>query len=71
VLGISDEVASERLCQLARKQLERLLESENESVRLPAAASLFSYRATKPAQEEDAGCHSSHSPMSPAAGCAD
>ena len=52
VLGISDAMADDDLRGLARKQLEGLLTSENESVRLRAAASLFSYRATQPEQSE-------------------
>jgi hypothetical protein len=53
VLGISDEAADDRLRALAKRQLEGLLTSENESVRLRAAASLYSYRSVQPPADED------------------
>jgi hypothetical protein len=52
VLGINDEVADDRLRAKAKRRLEELLDSDDESKRLAAARSLYSYQATKPPAEE-------------------
>jgi hypothetical protein len=55
VLGVvaANEAADDSLRALARQQLEELLRSENEQVRLRAASALFSYGSTRPPEAAD------------------
>jgi hypothetical protein len=51
VLGISDEVADEKLRAQAAKRLEALVHSDNESIAVRAATALHSYRAVEAPRE--------------------
>jgi hypothetical protein len=52
VLGISDEVADDKLRGKAKRRLEQMLDSEDEGKRLAPARALYSYGPAKPPVDE-------------------